>query len=300
LTSLIQTEQLHEERTRKTARLLDVFRLLFRSKEGVAGTVIVGAFVVTSLAVYISTMVGGSILPYDPIRPGVGAPLAPPSFQHWFGTDNFGRDVFSRILYAMPYDFSIGVVVVLVAAAIGTTLGLYAAFFGGIVDEVLMRITDVFFGIPALVLALAIGVALGPGLTNMIIALIVVWWPAYARLVRGEALHVKHHNFIEAARLSGLSSARIMYGHVLRNIAMTILVYATLDIGTVILVYSGLSYLGLAVRPPLPDWGSMVSSYQDYMISAPWAPLFPGLMIALGVYGFSLLGDGLRDKLQLS
>ena len=161
-----------------------------------------------------------------------------------------------------------------------------------------MRFTDVIFALPALVLAMSIGVALGPGVTNMMIALMIIWWPPYARLARGEALRVAHQNYIEAARLSGLGTMKILFKHVLRNIVVTMLVYATLDIGTVILVYSGLSYLGLSVRPPQSDWGEMVSSYQDYLITAPWLPVIPGAIIALGVIGFSLLGDGLRDALE--
>ncbi len=145
---------------------------------------------------------------------------------------------------------------------------------------------------------MAIGIALGPGITNMTIALMIIWWPPYARLARGEALKIAHQNYIEAARLAGAGRSRIIVGHALPNITLTLLVYASLDVGTVILVYAGLSYLGLAVRPPLPDWGEMVSSYQDFMLSSPWLPFFPGLVIALGVVGFSLLGDGLRDALQ--
>jgi peptide/nickel transport system permease protein len=145
---------------------------------------------------------------------------------------------------------------------------------------------------------MAIGIALGPGVTNMMLALMIIWWPPYARLARGEALRVAHQNYIEAARLSGLGTIKILFKHVFRNIIVTMVVYATLDIGTVILVYAGLSYLGLSVRPPQPDWGEMVSSYQDYLITAPWLPVIPGFVIALGVIGFSLLGDGLRDALE--
>jgi peptide/nickel transport system permease protein len=146
---------------------------------------------------------------------------------------------------------------------------------------------------------MAIAISLGPGVTNMMIALMIIWWPPYARLARGEALRVTHQNYIEAARLSGAGTAKILFKHVLRGILVTLLVYATLDIGTVILVYSGLSYLGLSVRPPQPDWGEMVSTYQDYLITAPWLPVIPGFVISLVVVGFSLLGDGIRDALEV-
>jgi peptide/nickel transport system permease protein len=214
------------------------------------------------------------------------------------GTDLHGRDLFSRIIVAAPNDVAVSLAVVGVALAVGVVIGSVAAFRGGLLDEALMRFTDVIFALPALVLAMAIGVTLGPGVTNMMVALMIIWWPPYARLARGEALRVAHQNYIEAARLSGMGMAKILYKHVFRSIVVTMLVYATLDIGTVILVYSGLSYLGLSVRPPQPDWGEMVSSYQDYLITAPWLPVIPGFIIALGVIGFSLLGDGIRDALE--
>jgi peptide/nickel transport system permease protein len=273
-------------------------RLLARNKEALIGTVIVVGFILTALLVSMSNLFGIQITPYNPITENVGPTLASPSFAHLFGTDVVGRDVFSRIIVATPNDVAVGLVVVGVALAAGAMIGSVAAFRGGLLDEALMRFTDVIFALPTLVIAMAIGIVLGAGVTNMMIALVIIWWPPYARVARGEALRVAHQNYIEAARLSGLGTMKIMFKHVLRNIIVTLLVYATLDIGTVILVYSGLSYLGLSVRPPQPDWGEMVSSYQDYMLTAPWLPIVPGAIIALGVIGFSLLGDGLRDMLE--
>ena len=262
------------------------------------GATIVGIFALTAIVVFVANVLHVQVTPYNPLKQDVGPSLAPPSLQHLMGTDQLGRDVFSRIVYATPNDFTVGLVVIGFSLFVGALIGTYAAFNGGLLDEALMRVTDIFFAIPALVLAMAIGIALGPGITNMTIALMIIWWPPYARLARGEALKIAHQNYIEAARLAGAGRARIIAGHALPNITMTLLIYASLDVGTVILVYAGLSYLGLAVRPPLPDWGEMVSSYQDFMLSSPWLPLFPGLVIALGVIGFSLLGDGLRDSLQ--
>ena len=273
-------------------------RLLAGNKEALIGTVIVVGFILIALLVSMSNLFGIQITPYDPITQNVGPALAPPSFAHLLGTDVGGRDVFSRIIVATPNDVAVSLVVVGVALAAGAMIGSVAAFRGGLLDEALMRFTDVIFALPALVLAMAIGIALGAGVTNMMIALMIIWWPPYARVARGEALRVAHQNYIEAARLSGLGTMKILFKHVLRNIVVTMLVYATLDIGTVILVYSGLSYLGLSVRPPQPDWGEMVSSYQDYMLTAPWLPIIPGSIIALGVIGFSLLGDGLHDMLE--
>jgi len=273
-------------------------RLIAGNHEALIGTAIVAGFILIALLVALSNVFRIQITPYNPITQDVGPALAPPSFAHLLGTDVEGRDVLSRIIVATPNDVTVSLVVVGVALVAGAMIGSVAAFRGGLLDETLMRFTDVIFALPALVLAMAISVALGPGVTNMMFALMIIWWPPYARLARGEALKVAHQNYIEAARLSGLGTMKILFKHVLRNIVVTMLVYATLDIGTVILVYSGLSYLGLSVRPPQPDWGEMVSSYQDYLITAPWLPIIPGGIIALGVIGFSLLGDGLRDVLE--
>ncbi len=199
---------------------------------------------------------------------------------------------------AIPNDVAVSLGVVTLAIVVGILIGSFAAFKGGLFDEVLMRFTDVIFSLPALLMAIVISVALGPGLTHMMVALMVIWWPPYARLARGEALKVSHQNYIEAARLAGQKAAKIVFTHVLPNISVTMLVYATLDLGTVILTYAGLSYLGLSVRPPQPDLGEMISSSQDYLIAAPWLPVIPGLVIAIVVIGFSILGDGLRDTLE--
>ena len=280
------------------SRLFGSLRLLAGNKEALIGSVIVVGFILIALLVSMSNLLGIQITPYNPITQNVGPSLAPPSFAHLMGTDVHGCDMFSRIIVATPNDVAVSLAVVGVALAAGAMLGSVAAFRGGLLDEALMRFTDVIFALPALVLAMAIGIALGPGVTNMMIALMIIWWPPYARVARGEALRVAHQNYIEAARLSGMGTLKILFKHVHRNILVTMLVYATLDIGTVILVYSGLSYLGLSVRPPQPDWGEMVSSYQDYLLTAPWLPIIPGFIIALGVIGFSLLGDGLRDMLE--
>jgi peptide/nickel transport system permease protein len=279
-------------------RVKAAFASIRSNKGALIGATIVAIFAITSIVVYLTSLAHIQITPYNPLQQDVGPSLAPPSLKYLFGTDQLGRDVFSRIVAATPNDFSVSIAVIAFSLFLGAVIGTYAAFNGGLWDEALMRTTDIFFAIPALVLAMAIGIALGPGIGNMTIALMIIWWPPYARLARGEALKIAHQNYIEAARLSGSGRSRIILGHALPNITLTLIVYASLDVGTVILVYAGLSYLGLAVRPPYPDWGEMVSSYQDFMLSSPWLPLFPGLVIALGVIGFSLLGDGLRDTLE--
>lgn len=279
-------------------RIIPAIRTILSNKGAFAGGVIVVIFVVLAVSVTISNLLHTKVTPYNPLQQNVGPPFASPSWSHLMGTDQLGRDVFSRIVAATPNDLGVSLTVIAFALVVGAFLGSYAAFHGGLIDEALMRTTDIFFAIPALVLAMAIGIRLGPGIINMSIALMIIWWPPYARLARGEALKIAHQNYIDAARLSAASRFRILLEHALPNISVTLLVYASLDIGTVILTYAGLSYLGLAVKPPLPDWGEMVSSYQDFMLSDPWLPLFPGLVIALGVIGFSLLGDGLRDSLE--
>lgn len=272
--------------------------MLTRNPETIIGLIVVGSFVLTAVLVTIGDLLGFRITPYDPIQQNVGISLAAPSWDHLFGCDFLGRDVFSRVISSVPNDVIVSFCVVVVAIVVGALIGALAGFKGGLLDEFLMRFTDVIFSLPVLVIAMVIAVALGPGLTHMMVAMIVIWWPPYARLARGESLRVAHQNFIEAAKFAGQKTISILFKHVLPNISITMLVYATLDVGTVILVYAGLSYLGLSVRPPLPDLGEMISSSQDYLITAPWLPIIPGVVIAIIVIGFSILGDGLRDALE--
>jgi len=272
--------------------------LVFRTKEGAIGFSIVAVYLAAAIAVLAAWLFHITVTPYDPLLQNVGPSLGAPSLSHLFGTDFLGRDVFSRVIWSIPNDLFVSFAVVGLALAAGAIIGAVAAFRGGLLDELLMRFTDVVFSLPALVIAMVISVALGPGLTHMMFALMVIWWPPYARVARGEALRVSHQNYIEAARFAGRRTSGIIFKHVLPNISLTLLIYATLDVATVVLTYAGLSYLGLSVRPPQPDLGEMISTSQDYLITAPWLPIIPGLVIALAVVGFSLLGDGLRDALE--
>ncbi len=259
------------------------------------GFSIAAGFVILALVVALG---GYWVLPYNPLKQNVGPAFSPPSWEHPFGTDQVGRDLFSRVLYATPNALFVSAVIIGWAMIIGMLLGSFSAYHGGRVDEILMRVTDLFLALPGLILAIAISVALGPGLNNMMYALMVGWWPAYARMARGEALRISRYDFIEAARAAGLGSGKIVLNHVIPNLVTTIMIYATVDFGQVIMVYAGLSYLGLSVQPPMPDWGAMVNYYQGYVVSAPWLPLFPGLVIAIVVVGFGLLGDGIRDAIE--
>lgn len=282
-------------------RVRDSLTLLTRNPESTIGLAIILTFIIAALVMEASALLNIQVTPYpaNPSPSQASAPLLSPSLAHPFGTDNLGRDVFSRILTATPYDFMIGFAVVGTAVLIGSVLGGLAGLRGGLMDEFLMRFTDVFFALPVLLIAIVVGAVLGGGITNMSIALMITWWPPYARLARGESLKVAHQNYIEAAKLSGAKPRRILLRHVLPNISGTMLVYATLDIGTVILVYSGLTFLGLGAHPPAPDWGQMVAAYNGYVLTDPWLALIPGLVISAGVIGFSLLGDGVKDTLGI-
>ena len=276
-------------------KIAGFLKIVNSNVSGRVGFIVVAGFIFTSLMV-----AGGgySVLPYNPIKQNVGPPFEPPTWKHFFGTDRVGRDLFSRVIYATPNALLISIMIIGSALLIGTLLGSFSAYQGAIIDDILMRITDLIFALPSLIMAIAISVTLGPGVINMMYALMIMWWPAYARMARGEALRVSQYDFIEAARAAGLSSSKIVLKHIIPNIMTTMIIYATIDFGQVIMVYAGLSYLGLSVQPPMPDWGAMVNSYQGYLLAAPWLPLFPGAVIALVVVGFGLLGDGVRDAIE--
>jgi peptide/nickel transport system permease protein len=285
-----------QNQKRSRGRWKTIWRLIKFNKETKIGFSIVAGFFAISLAEAIG---GNAILPYNPLKTFVGPTLAPPSLLHPFGTTDLGMDLLSRIIAGAPNDAMVSVFVVFVGLAVGCLIGSFAGFKGGLLDEALMRVTDVFFTFPVLILGLAVTVILGVSPVNVMLALSVIWWPQYARLSRGEALRLSGANFVEAAKISGLPSYRIVIRHIIAVALPILLVYATLDVGTVVFTYAGLSYLGLAVRPPFPDWGAMISQYQDYLIRAPWLSLIPAAIIMIIAAGFSLLGDGLRAALQV-
>lgn len=228
----------------------------------------------------------------------------PPSPDHWFGTDRSGRDVFSRVLAALPLDLMIGFLIAGFSLLVGGGLGLIAGFWdrpgtvGAAISLAIMRVTDVFLAFPSLVLALAIAATLGRGTVPCVLAILLTWWPFYIRLARGEVLAVKHQPYVVAARAAGVSEWRILFRHVFRNILEPLVVYFTMDVGTVLVVFSTISYIGIGVPPDVPEWGSMISAYGDYLILYPWMVVFPGLAVFITVLAFSLLGDGLRDILD--
>jgi peptide/nickel transport system permease protein len=270
------------------------FYLFSRSPLSVTGMILVGIF-------FLIALIGPWIVPYPEDATGavhMSQKLTAPESQFWFGTDEMGRDVFTRVILGTRVSLKIGLIIVCAAMGIGVPLGITAGFVGGWINEVIMRITDIFLAIPGLILALAIIGALGPGITNSMIALSLVWWPGYVRLVQGKTLSLKEESFIEAAQSVGAGKARIIFLHILPNCTSPIIVKASMDMGMAILAAAGLGFIGVGAQPPAPEWGAMISIARNYLPNWWWYALFPGLAIFITVLGFNLLGDGLRDILD--
>lgn len=222
----------------------------------------------------------------------------PPSAAHWFGTDEMGDDLFTRVVLATRTSLWVGLTITLIATLVGTPLGLAAGCFGGRLRSAIMRVTDVFLCVPGLVLALAIVAALGSGLVNGVVALAVVWWPGYVRLIESKALTLRAEPYVDAARTMGASHGWILFRHILPNCLSPLIVKASMDMGLAILAAASLGFIGLGARPPAPEWGAMIATGRNYMPQDWWYPVFPGLFIFLTVLGFNLFGDGLRDLLD--
>ena len=237
------------------------------------------------------------IVPYGPQDQDIVNRLQPPSADHWFGTDQLGRDVFSRVLYGGRLSLPAGLMVIVVAGVIGTAIGALAGFIGGWFEELTMRLTEVFMAFPTIILAMAIAAALGPSLANAIIAMVVVWWPNYARVVRSLVISVKSQEYVEAASAIGAPKGRVLWRTVLPNCLAPAVVLATIDLGNAILVFAGLSFLGLGPDPSKPEWGRMVADGIEYFDQL-WMSAFPGLAIFTLVIAFNFLGDGIRDALD--
>jgi peptide/nickel transport system permease protein len=224
--------------------------------------------------------------------------LHPPSAQHWFGTDNVGRDVYSRVLYGARISPLIAVIVLAISCAVGIPLGVAAGYFGGWLDETIMRVTDIFLAFPPLLLALALAAVLPASITTVIIVIALTWWPWYTRLIRGQAASVAGRPYIDSCRALGISRWRIIFRHILPNSITPLIVQVSLDVGGVILTVSALSFLGLGAQDPTPDWGLMVAEGQDYFLTSWWVVTFPGIAILVTAFAFTLLGDGLRDLMD--
>lgn len=262
-----------------------------RNKLAVAGLAII--VVLTVLA-----LLSPWLCPRDPVALDLTHRLQGPSSHFWLGTDDLGRDVFSRLLIGTRVSLSVGFVAVGIALLVGTTLGLLAGFFGGKLDTVIMRTVDVMLSIPTFFLILTVIAFLGPNIYNVMVIIGLTSWPGLTRLVRGECLSVREREYVQAARLSGVSTPRLLFVHILPNVVAPILVSATLGVGGAILTESALSFLGLGVQPPMPSWGNILSIGRDYLHIAWWLSLFPALAILVTVLAFNLLGEGLRDVLD--
>ena len=229
-------------------------------------------------------------------EPNIAEKFQPPSLAHPLGTDALGRDMWARLLFGARTSLTVGLAVVALSALIGTLLGALAGYFGGWIDEVIMRITDIFLAFPPLLLAIVVATALGPSLRNMVLAIALSWWPWYTRIVRGQAVTLRERNFVEAAHSMGVGDLTIIRRHILPNVLAPVGVQATLDLGAAILTAAGLSFLGLGTQPPTADWGVMVNEGRQYMLSGRWwIATFAGLAIFLTSMAFNLLGDGARD-----
>jgi peptide/nickel transport system permease protein len=242
-------------------------------------------------------LVAPTIAPYGPLQQDMAKRLAPPTHAHWLGTDVLGRDVLSRILYGARISIPVGIAAVILAAVLGTIVGSMAGYLGGLLDEVMMRVTDIMLAFPTVILALVITAALGAGIQNAVIAIMVAWWPSYARLVRGLVLAIKEREYVLVARALGASESRLLRMHVLRNIVSPVIILSTLDVGHAILTFASLSFLGLGPPPEIPEWGSMIAAGRDYFDQW-WIGTFPGLAILSLTMAFNIVGDSLRDMLD--
>ncbi len=270
--------------------LAEVARHVVRHPVGVAGIALVLLFMILAAAAPL-------IAPFDPLAQPSRRLLAPGG-QHLLGTDEFGRDVLSRIIYGTRVSFQVGVISVGIALLVGGTLGLISAYYLGLVDSLVMRLVDIMFAFPSVILIIAISGVLGPSMTTAMIAIGIVYSPIFARIVRGPMLVVMQQQYVEGARALGAGSLRIMLRYVLPNIAAPVIVQTTLLFSTAILSEATLSFLGLGTQPPDPSWGTMLGSGRKFMELAPWVAVYPGVAIALAVLGLNLLGDALRDALD--
>ncbi len=262
-----------------------------RNPLALVGLAIVGLLLVVAAAAPL-------LATHSPISGLLGERLQPPSAEHWLGTDELGRDIYSRIVYGSRLTLYIVGLVVIMVGPVGLLVGTVAGYLGGWIDTLLMRITDIFLAFPRLILALAFVAALGPGIENAIIAIAITAWPPYARIARAETLTVRHADFIAAARLQGASSSRIILRHIMPLCTSSVIVRLTLDMAGIILTAAGLGFLGLGAQPPLPEWGAMISTGRQYLLEQWWVATMPGIAIFIVSLGFNLLGDGLRDVLD--
>jgi len=264
---------------------------VLRNPLALSGVVIVGVLL---LAIALAPL----IAPYDPAKVNLSKKLVGPCATYWLGTDEFGRDILSRIIWGGRVSMSVAFVTVGVSMVVGTVMGLLSAYFGGWVDQVVMRVTDILLCFPILLMALALVAVLGPQLMNIMLAVGIALTPQYARIIRGAVLPLKDQQYVEASRGLGASHLYVLITHIIPNAVPSIIVVATLNVATAVLIESSLSFLGLGVQPPTPSWGAMIADGREWLLDAPWISTFSGAAIMLAVLGFNLFGDALRDILD--
>lgn len=270
-----------------------IFKVMTKNRAALIGLVIFILLIIVAILAPI-------IAPYDPNAQNIPNRLAQPSSSHLLGTDEFGRDIMSRIIWGTRISLIVGFSVVAISISIGIIVGAVSGYYGGRVDTFLMRITDVFLSFPGLILAIGIMVILGPSLTNLILTLGIISWPTATRVVRGQALSIRDADYIQASKAIGTSGIKIILEHIIPNTISPVIIVATLGMGFAILAEAGLSFLGLGVVPPTPSWGSMISEGRTYFLVSPNMMTFPGLAISITVLAFNVIGDGLRDALDPS
>ena len=276
---------------KKTSQIYDIWGRLVRNKSAMAGLIILLILILTAIF-------ADFIAPYGYDDQVLDDQFISPCLEHIFGTDNFGRDIFSRVVYGSRISLQVGLISMGVAVILGCIVGSIAGYYTGLVDNLIMRIIDIMLAIPSILLAISIAAALGPGLRNVMIAIAIGSVPQFARIVRASILTVKEQEYIEASRATGASDLRIIVSHILPNCIAPIIVQTTLGVGNAILNAAGLSFIGLGVSPPIPEWGAMLSAARQYIRDYWWMLTFPGLAIMLTVFALNVLGDGLRDALD--
>ncbi|MGL4999143.1 MAG: nickel transporter permease [Cetobacterium sp.] len=287
------TDIKNENVIKKRSQWAELWKNLKRNKMALFGLVIL--VIIILLALF-----ADQIANYDQvvIKQNLRMRLKPPSSEHWLGTDEFGRDIFARLIHGARVSLKVGMLAVGIAIIIGGFLGSLAGYYGGKLDNVIMRIMDIFLAVPSILLAIAIVSALGPNLLNLMVAVSISSIPRYARIVRASVLSIRDQEFIEAARAIGASDARIIFSHIIPNSLAPVIVQGTLGVANAILATAGLSFIGLGIQPPAPEWGSMLSGGRQYLRYAWWVTTFPGVSIMITILSLNLLGDGLRDALD--
>jgi len=289
----MMSEVFEKKKTKNRSQLQEIWIRLKKSKQAMIGLTLLSFIIIV-------TIMAGILVDYDRtvIKQNIVNRLQPPSGEHILGTDAYGRDILARLLYGARISLVIGIVTVVIGSSIGLIIGSITGFYGGKLDNILMRIMDIFMSIPIMLLAIAIVASLGPGIVNIMIAVIIATTPLYSRVIRATTLSIRNMEFIEAARAIGASDVRIIVRHIIPNALGPVIVQATLGVGEIIITAAGLSFLGLGIQPPMPEWGNMLAEGKEYIRYLPYLVFFPGLSIMMTVLSLNLLGDGLRDALD--